>query len=139
MSVNFNAAFNAYSKAANITSDAAANSANETNGSGAAAFAKIIGNSAADAGTALRQAENTVAKSLVKQADITDVVVISAKDVGDAVNRYEVQAKYGSRLINVVAGSDSALSLSRGFISSKQFLESAVVTLDGSVIKPNYR
>jgi len=83
MSVNFNAALSAYNKAANITSDAnAASSTSGADSSGDVSFASIIGSNLHGAASTLRATESTVTKSLVKQADITDVVTaISSAEV----------------------------------------------------------
>ena len=72
MTVDFNAALSAYSNAAKFSSNISP--ASESSGSGSVGFANIIGDSASGATSKLRHAESTIAKSLVKQADITDVV-----------------------------------------------------------------
>ncbi len=71
--------------------------------------------------------------------DMADVARVAASDVGLSVTRYEVVARYGQREFKIIAPAQSAYSLSRGFVSREQFLETAKVTLDGSPINPSYR
>jgi hypothetical protein len=76
-------------------------------------------------------------KAILK--DVAAVISTAASDVGDSVARYDVSAKYGSRVLRVVAPASVALSLSRGFTTPEKFLQAAAVTLDGSPISPSYR
>ena len=77
MSTIYNLASKAYNNAANINNLVKPSS--ETEGSSATGvsgdtFSGIINSAIGSSVNTLRTAENTVAKSLVKQADITDVV-----------------------------------------------------------------
>ncbi len=75
MSVSFNSAVSAYNNAAKIASSSgessSASSSSATSGGG---FSGMINDSISNTVSSLRTAENTISKSLVKQADITDVV-----------------------------------------------------------------
>jgi len=70
--------------------------------------------------------------------DVADVIRSAANDVGDSVARYDVTAKYGTRQLRVVAPAEAAFSLSRGFTTREQFLDTSAVTLDGNPISPSY-
>lgn len=74
MSVNFNAALNAYNNAAKINSDKSAGNSASVGGVSNAGFSEIMDSGIDKTIGSLRTAESTIAKSLVKQADITDVV-----------------------------------------------------------------
>lgn len=71
MTVSFNAALNAYNNAAKISTTITSPTVENTSDTG---FSSIISNSLQNTALSLQQAEATTAKSLVKQADITDVV-----------------------------------------------------------------
>lgn len=70
MTVNFNAALNAYNNAAKINVGNSSSVAKTGGGD----FAQAVNNKIGSTINTIRNAENTVAKSLVNQADITDVV-----------------------------------------------------------------
>lgn len=80
MSVSFNIASNAYINAAKFNnaeeSSSSGGSAGAISGSG---FSNVISNALGNSFGTIRNAEETVAKSLVKQADITDVVTAITK------------------------------------------------------------
>jgi flagellar hook-basal body complex protein FliE len=76
MSINFNAALNAYNNAAKISTDGfISDNAAPTPDKIGGGFAGAVNNSITNSFATIRNAEGTVAKSLVKQADITDVVM----------------------------------------------------------------
>ena len=82
MSVSFNAALNAYNKAAQMPKlKVTTEESNESTGgsSAAAVFGGAISNKVGEATNTLRSAEAVTAKSLVKQADLTDVVTAVTK------------------------------------------------------------
>ncbi|HTB22751.1 MAG TPA: hypothetical protein VK914_08605 [bacterium] len=70
--------------------------------------------------------------------DMADVARVSAGDVGASVARYDIRADYGSRELRMVAPASSAQDLNRGFITWQQFVNGSSVTLDGSLLSPNY-
>ncbi len=82
MSVSFNAALNAYNKAAQMPTTKIANEgSNESTGSSSAiaAFGGALSGKLSETANTLKTAEAITAKSLVKQADLTDVVTAVTK------------------------------------------------------------
>jgi flagellar hook-basal body complex protein FliE len=73
MSTSFNVALNAYSKVAKMPMNAGVNSAGGDENA-LAAIGGTFSNKVSEATNALKNAEIVTAKSLVKQADLTDVV-----------------------------------------------------------------
>jgi len=71
--------------------------------------------------------------------DMADVVRVAAQDAGLSVARYDITALYGSRQLRLVAPATAGISLTRGLITSAQFLENSSVTMDGDPLNPNYR
>lgn len=78
MSVSFNTALNAYNSAAKISSNingsSGTNNNESTAGSIGMAFGSALSGAVGNTTSVLRNAENVATKSLVKQADLTDVV-----------------------------------------------------------------
>ena len=68
--INFQSAINAYNNASNMAKNVTPSASED----GAKAFANILQNTIQDVTHDLRRAENYAARSLVNQADITDVV-----------------------------------------------------------------
>ncbi|MDA0781712.1 MAG: flagellar hook-basal body complex protein FliE [Rickettsiales bacterium] len=82
MSVSFNAALNAYNKAAQMPTTAITNQSGSESATGSnaiAAFGNSLAGKVGEATNTLRSAEAVTAKSLVKQADLTDVVTAVTK------------------------------------------------------------
>lgn len=71
--------------------------------------------------------------------DATDVIRVSARDLGESVATYDVRADYGNRVLRVVSPAATALNYAHGFIKAEQLLNASVVTLDGEAIQPLYR
>jgi hypothetical protein len=71
-------------------------------------------------------------------ADMLDQVKVTAHDIGEAAPRYDFRARYGNRVLRLVAPSSAAQSLAHGFISPNQFFRASSVTLDGDPINPTY-
>ena len=82
MSVSFNAALNAYNKAAQMPSTKATTGLTNESSDGAsavAAFGGALSSKVNEAANTLKNAEAITTKSLVKQADLTDVVTAVTK------------------------------------------------------------
>lgn len=73
MPTSFNVALNAYSKAAQMPMNAGINNAGDDENA-LAAIGGTFSNKVSEATKALKTAEIVTAKSLIKQADLTDVV-----------------------------------------------------------------